>query len=422
VRNLFISIINTKTIQQSAVTLVGTAINGILGLIFYILIARQLGPEQFGNISLAITVLTLTADIADFGTNSGITRFVPKFLVDDPTRSKRILKMTLQFKFAAYVVVLLLGLVTAPFIATHVFSKPELASLLQFSFIGVGGAMLFSLASTALQSMQKFGHWSIVNITSNLLRLVIVSILVLQQYLDSTTILATYIAVPFFGFLLASLFLPVRQIIYSKDTWSDRGIFFRYNRWVAVNILIAAFASRMDLLLIGRLLSSVELGIYAAANQLISMLPQLIGALGSVAAPKLASFTEDDQMMTYFKKFQLFTGLLAVIGLICLPLLWFVIPIILGSAYIASLPIFSILFIAMMIFLLSIPVNMAITYYFEEPQFFIVTSMINLFIMIIVGYAAISIFGVLGAAGTVLSGMIVNYVLSLVYFRKKARR
>ena len=42
------SILATATFKQSQVTIVGTIINGVLGALFYIVLARFLGPSDFG--------------------------------------------------------------------------------------------------------------------------------------------------------------------------------------------------------------------------------------------------------------------------------------------------------------------------------------------------------------------------------------
>ena len=71
--------ISSKTFTQSGITLTGTILSGILGLLFYITVARILGPNNFGFLAVAITTITLVADIGNLGTDTGIIRFVGKY-------------------------------------------------------------------------------------------------------------------------------------------------------------------------------------------------------------------------------------------------------------------------------------------------------------------------------------------------------
>ena len=71
-----LKIIRTKTFSQTVITSFGTIVNGILGLFFYVLAARYLGPSKFGIFSISVATIALIASIANFGVDTGIVRFV----------------------------------------------------------------------------------------------------------------------------------------------------------------------------------------------------------------------------------------------------------------------------------------------------------------------------------------------------------
>ncbi|MCL5019298.1 MAG: oligosaccharide flippase family protein, partial [Patescibacteria group bacterium] len=110
-------LLSTATFKQSQVTLAGTIINGVLGAVFYILMARLLGPFDFGLLTVSIAALTLIADIVDFGTNTGLVRFVSSNISSNTERAWRFLKLSLEIKVMVWILVLLLGMIAAPFIA-----------------------------------------------------------------------------------------------------------------------------------------------------------------------------------------------------------------------------------------------------------------------------------------------------------------
>lgn len=415
-------IFKTATFKQSQITIIGTIINGLLGALFYILLARFMGPSDFGLLIVSVATLTLIADMVDFGTNTGLVRFVSSSLVSNKERAFRFLKLSLEIKFVIWILVLIIGVFLAPIIADKIFNKPELVLPLKLTMIGVGGALFFSFATSSLQAFQKYLTWSVVNISTNFLRLIFILLLFFYGQLNLTSGFVTYLSLPFLGFSLALLFIPTKKIIAIKNEFSVGKEFFRYNFYVALFTIIAAVSSRLDTFLIARFLPTHEIGIYGAANQLVFVVPQIVGALGIVAAPKFASFVDIKQMLIYFKKFQLMVIGLSILSLVAIPLSFYAIPLIYGPLYAETVLPFIILFFAMLIFLVSIPVHNSIIYYFGKSQVFVWVELGHFFIIGIFGYLLISNYGLRGAAISVLIGMIFNFIAPLIWFLLRIRR
>lgn len=418
---MFKRIIKTATFKQSQITILGSLINGGLGALFYILMARILGPSDFGLLIVAIATLTLIGDMADFGTNTGLVRYVSASIGNDKEKAIKFLKLSLEFKILVWILVLVLGIYLAPVIAEGIFNKPELTGALRLVMVGVGGALLFSFATSALQSLQKYSIWSIVNVATNFLRVVMIIFLFLFGSLNLQNGLLSYILLPFFGFSLALLFLPFKEILKARNEVSVAKELFKYNFWVGIFTLIAAVSGRLDTFLTARLMTTEQLGIYGAANQLVTVVPQVITALGVVAAPKFSSFVNNHDMLVYLKKFQLYVLGLCLLGLLAIPLVVYLIPIIFGSAYLAVSGPFVLLVIAMLIFLFSIPVHSSIIYYFGKPDVFVWVSVGHLLIIGILGYFLILNFGIMGAATSVLVGTVFNFIVPLIWLIKKIR-
>ena len=417
---MFKSILSTATFKQSQITIIGTVINGGLGALFYILLARFLGPSDFGLIIVSIAILTMVADIVDFGTNTGLVRYVSANQYS--TEALKFLKLGIKFKLIIWVLVLVIGFLISPFIADVIFNKTELVTPLRLVMMGVGGALLFSYATASLQAFQRYFIWSLVNISTNLLRLIFIIFLFFSSGLNLITGLTAYIIMPFFGFSMALLFLPMRKVIAVRNESSIAKQFFHYNFTVAAFTIIAAISSRLDTFISARLLNAFEIGLYGAASQMVSVIPQIVSALGVVAAPKFASFQNDKQMMAYFKKLQLLVSGIAVIGILIIPISIYLIPIIFGPQYYLAITPFIILFLAMLIFLISIPVHSSIIYYFGKPNVFVWVSVGHLLIIGILGYFLISAFGIVGASVTVLIGMIFNLLGPLGWLLIKLKR
>lgn len=415
-------IFTTATWKQSQITVMGTFINGVLGAVFYILMARFLGPSDFGLLTVSIVTLTLIADIADLGTNTGLVRFVSSHLHSNSEKAFKFLKLGLEIKLAIWLVVLIIGFYLSPYIANFIFKKHELLVSLRLVMLGVGGALFFTFTTSVLQSFQKYFLWSSVNILTNLLRLILITFLFLNQELNLTSGLVSYILLPFLGFSLSLLLIPSKQIFTARNELSVARQFFRFNSYVAVFTIIAAISSRLDTFLNTRLLTTEDIGIYGAANQLTQIIPQIVGALGVVAAPKFARFQSKFEMFSYFKKFQLMVFGLSSLIILVIPLSFYAIPLLYGEVYSRSIMPFIILLLAMTVFLISVPLHNCIIFYYGRSDIFVWVSIVHLLIIGFLGFFMITNYGVIGTSITVLVGMITNFVLPLVWFLFKLHR
>lgn len=406
-------LLKTETFRQSLVTFTGTIVNGVLGIVFMILAARYLGPSNLGLFTISIAVLTLIADIADLGVDTGLVRFVGKYAKSKPEKALQYLKLGLEIKLAIGLIIVLLGFIFTGFLSDVVFSKPELFVPLRLAFVGVIGALLFSFTTHTLQAYQRFVSWSAILIATNGIRLGLLILVGVFSVLNIGSILIIYISMPLLGFVAGLFILP--YFFASKHTKASRKDFFHYNKWVAAMTAIAAASSRLDIFISARFLDLDQVGIYSAANQLVQVVPQIVAAFGTVIAPKMASMDTIEKMIEYLKKTQLLVGGVALLGFSGIPVAIFFFPSFYGAGYVASIPIFIILLIAMLIFLFSVPIHNAIFYYFSYPKLFFYLAIGHFVIIATTGLFFISQFGAIGAAISVLIGSIFNFIVPALW-------
>ncbi len=418
---MFKEIFEKKTISHSLITLSGTLINGVLGILFFVVLARSLGPDNFGLVSFAIVTLTLFGDIADFGINTGIINFVSKYISVDKSRAYRYMKLGLKYKILSWILVLILGFLFSDLIAVSLLNKPELSGLLRLSLVGVGGALLFSFVTNCLQAFQKFLYWSILNIFLNSLRLISIIVLIFFGFLNYQVALITYIVLPFFGFFIGLMLLP-KDFLKVKGEEEEVKDFFNYNKWIALSVVVSAFSSRIDTFLVAKYLRIYDVGLYSVATQLTSTIPQIIYSIAVVVAPKLSSHTIAREAFQYLKKVQLFTLGIAFLGLLTIPLSFVFIPLVYSNEYLGSIKPFIVLLISQLIFLSSIPAHQAIFYYFSKPKIFVGISFIQMLIILEISLRLIPVYGIVGGAYAVLGGSIFNFIFTNIWYLREFKK
>ncbi|MEK7188249.1 MAG: oligosaccharide flippase family protein [Patescibacteria group bacterium] len=420
-KEFVLQMLQTKTIRHSVITFTGVFITGLLGFVFYFITARFLGPENFGIFSIAVITLTLVGDISDLGMTTGLVKFVGKYIFSKPKLAMRFMKLTLKIKLVVWLIVLGIGWSLVPFISNKFLGKEELIVPLRYCLIGVGGALLFSFVTFSLQAMQKFFSWSIINIAVNSLRLGVLGLLIYLGFFSLNSSLAVYIFLPFLGFVIGIFLLPNFFSVKNENRVVKK--LFSFNIWVAVFTAIAAISSRLDIFLVTRLLTLEKVGFYSAAVNLSSVAPQIVFALATVVAPKLASFDSDVKAYEYLKKVQLFVLALSLAGLLVgIPISYFVIPALYGEVYTPSVTPLIILLIGQAIFLFSVPVHTGVIYYFGYPKLFVYVSFLHLAVIGLGGWILTNKFGISGTAITVLVGNILNFLIPGVWILRKFRK
>lgn len=409
------------TLKYSFITFGGTVINGILGLLFYVLIIRLLGPSDFGLFIIATTTLTLLSDIAELGTNTGLVKFVSTYVTNQQEKALMFLKFAFELKLLVSFIIIILGWFLAPLIAETVFDKSDLTLPLRLAFVGVLSAQLFAFSLSSFQALQNFVAWSNFQIMTNSLRFLIVIILNFAGSFNLITGLTAYITIPLLGFLASLLFMP--NFLKVKKGFLVAGEFFHYSKWVALTVFFAAVASRLDTFISGRLLSTAEVGFYGAALQLVVIVPQIMRAIETVIAPKMSAIKSNQEFRSYFKRVYIYIFGLTGLGVLAIPVIVFFIPYLYGNSYSQVVPtIFIVLMMAMLIFLLTVPASSAITYYFGYPKLYTYISALNLFVTASLGWILISNFGVIGAALTVLVNMAFNLIIPMGWLLIKIKK
>jgi len=164
----------------------GTVINSLLGLAFYIFIARILGPSDFGNFSYLMGFGLLAAEVGDLGLGSAIVRF----------GSGSELAGIFTITFIQRIIAAIVFFGVAFFASGNFYLSAIVATSLQF----------LSLVTQTFLARQKYALFVVTNIFGNISRLFFVWISS-NSTLNVTNSLYAFSAANFIAFLLGMLML-----------------------------------------------------------------------------------------------------------------------------------------------------------------------------------------------------------------------
>lgn len=274
-------------------------LSGLKIVVIGIIVARLLGPEDFGAYSYAISFVTLLSVLAEFRLHNILIRELSEDVHEPQKVLGSAFGVCLIFSIVGYLILLVLARVI------------ESDSKLYFLIIVYGISYFFQ----TLRFLRAFF------IAKYLNRIIFqVEILVGSLVIGTAVILGIYAAeVQFFVFVrLLDLFLiAALLILFYQLKFSDLS-HWRFKKQIALSLtknslplVVSSFAmiifQQLDKIMIKHFLDENAVGQYTASSSLISLIVFVPVVLTEVLSPYLIAFKQEKGLSYYQKKAQLFS-------------------------------------------------------------------------------------------------------------------
>jgi len=302
-----------------------------------IFLARRLGVEKYGSWSLFFSWLTILMLVAHGGINASARKFIAQFNGAPELRSALAASLKLRVLVSAGCAVLLwLGHDAL----AQAIGRPDLASLFKHA-----APLLFVLGlneylRAAFSGLHRIRYLFMLNWLDYGLRLVVsVVFLLYLSYLvvivNAFFVAGTVAAIFGSGTLYFVFYRPLGPC--DRDLTRDILAYSAPMFVIGVGFVVI---TELDLVMIGLLRSDYEVGVYAVAKRLVVKLPHISFAVAMGVMPVFAQMTTDNraQLERLFGRLLRVNGVL--FGAIAAGILacgWFLVPLIYGEAYRASI-------------------------------------------------------------------------------------
>lgn len=253
--------------------------------------ARLLGPSDYGVYTLSVLVPTILLNFLGFGVNWGITRYAAYSLSQGKPEVAR--RMTLNG--AAFVMlfgVVLAGVdfLSAGFVASTVFHRPDIAPLLRFSTLFILAQAIFQSGVAALLGWSYMGKIAAATIVQSTLRLAVVLPLLYLGY-HVYGALAAYAASVGLGGLLTYFMLwrGMNGHAASRGNFlSDVRILFSFGRELFVGALVTNISAQYVVVLLAAIATNAYVGYYQSAANFVTAITLTSGSMTQALFPAFA--------------------------------------------------------------------------------------------------------------------------------------
>ena len=307
-----------------------------MGFVATVLVARYLGPEGFGTLSYATSLVALFGIAGHLGLHGLVVREIVK----QPALRATTLGTTAVLRLAGVVIGYLLLLLYAGFY--------EGTGTARFAFIAIAGAaLLFMPIDVVDYWFNAFVQARYVSIARFVAKLAFVGLTLSFVFLESDVVM---FAIPY---LLQSIVAGIILLLLYRLKAEIRLSAWRFDRRHARDLLkqgwviyLASFFAviylKIDQVMLRWLANSTEVGLYAVAARFSEVWYFIPTAIVASVFPKLIELRDSDEAFFHHRLQQLFDGL-AVFGMlialvVTLLAAWFI-PLIFGADYTASVAI-----------------------------------------------------------------------------------
>lgn len=314
-----------------------------IGAIISILLARWLGPNDFGIFSIGFYVLTI------FGLGfTGLDKFYVHSAVQSPEKKNEIFTTYCILKVIISLLIIFLGFTTLFFNMLKV--EVEIKIIL-WGLIGGFGMQLQGIVLSYYQAHKNFHIFSRVQLLYYVILLFLVtagiqlSIENLFYYLLIYTLCGIIIVLIFRKFKIS---LSGFNLEIAKKFWQEGKWLILYELFLLVNM-------RLDFFLLTKYYSGEVLGQYSVALKLVNIFAVLVGAFSVLLLPKASSMQSTEDLREYWRENRRIMVLLLLTWAVTFGFAPFIVKVLFGSQYSHAIPTLRILLFSVLPLIFIIP-------------------------------------------------------------------
>jgi len=409
--NLSKDFLRSKGIKDFLVVSTGRTVASGLGFLASIILARELGPEDFGLFSLSLAIMIVISGITGGSIDQATVKFSSAYLNRDKEKAESIFNTTFKIKIIIGLVLLLAGFLLSKPLSRIVFNESGSEHLISLAFVGATGIIFLGFVLAFLQSHQAFGKHILLEVLNNFMKLSVIGVLLLVHVLDPISSMAIYVVSPFLAFLVGLTIIPKTFLRARSSHGSLLPEIIHFSKWIVLSYVIFALYRRMDIFLLNYFEEFQTVGIYSAAFMIASTLDLVAVSLFVVVFPKVSRFTARKEYVNFITRF--LTGAIPLYILTCIVFWWISKPLIITfytTEFADSVSILRILVPGYAVYIVALPLS-AIILSRNKPQIIVAVDFTTLLVMF---FASISLIPLYKAEGAAVAALISNLMFMML--------
>lgn len=272
----------------------------VSSILFTPFLISSLGQAEYG-IFILISSITTSLMLLDLGVGNAVVRYMAKYRVlDDKRAQQNFLAMTTLFYLAISVLIIVLSmfiqnLLPTFFNRTLSIKELEIAEvMLGITVINAAVTLMISPYDKTIIAFENFVFSKILAIFKTVVR-VSISILALKMGGDAITLVTINLIVTIIFGIFSFLFVSLKLTIIPKFNGIDISFIKEvgsYTIFIFIQMVATQINSVVDKVLLGSLVSTTMVGIYAIGSQISMYFQSIAGSINGILMPGVVKLVE----------------------------------------------------------------------------------------------------------------------------------
>ena len=273
-----------KVAEGAGIVFLGLIFGKGMAYVYRLVVARYLGPAEYGLLSLGIAILSMLAVFCVMGLPSGVLRHIPFYKGrEEIGKVKGVLSFSIKVTVFTGILAAILLFIFSDWIALNVFHNPNLADILRVFSVATP---FFALSKIFLAGIGGFQTMKYKTYSEDIIpKIVLVVLTFFLIYLGYglfgasiayvLAIISTFLASFYFLNKLFPFFNKIKSISIRKELLA-----FSFPLLLAT--ILVTFIGHLDTLMLGYFKTAEQVGIYNAAFPTAMMITLVLGSFAMI--------------------------------------------------------------------------------------------------------------------------------------------
>jgi len=283
--------------KGAVVSLIGIISGRIFHFLGFVILARTMGPGEFGVFSLNENIVSILANICTIGLDRGVIHFLNKS--SNAQESSKIILKALKASMAGSFGVILFFFLNYQFNFFSILTYQDFNQyLFYFSFVIVLNSLLFigtAITRISLSMKYTFYYQYFGQPFLFFLIILILSITKLSLWNALLGLIISLVVVLIFNFRSVSRQYSLSAAALFKKNHVKGLLQFSFVTIFASSVTL--LTTRFDRILLGILRNEYDVGIYQSISQISVLMALILGAFGSIVIPMVSKYYNENNFV-----------------------------------------------------------------------------------------------------------------------------
>ena len=383
-----------------------------LGFLISIVVARLLGPAEFGLFSQFLVIVILVSSIAGDALIPAVIREYAQSLNAKTLLARDVLASALAFRLALGVPLAAMAWPLGEFVAVAIYADHDYVMPVRLGLLTAVGMALWSFVLTCFQASESFRLYALLTPLVNILRLGSIAAIVLLDRFALGNIFSLHLASVILAIAVGFWILRAR-LSGGRPSAEQMAKQFHFGKWTGSAMIFLLLQAHLAVPVVAALSGKSAAGTYAAGATLLIFIDHLSTALITVQLPAVNRLQGRAAFAAYLKRSTRLCVLVAlglsVIAFMAEPLVLLVY----GAAFAGTVKVFHILLWGYLATLVTLPATLFLLG-MNQPRLYTLLAIVGLVAWLSSAPLLIPDMGSAGAAWATLAARVATAVMAVI--------